>query len=118
MEDASTARLRPPAYGDDREKSEEFAELVHDELLQERLRRLLVVETTVEAKRLTGEQLESWLGALNDLRLVLGTRLDVTEEMYDEELSEDDPRRPAFSVYAYLTWLEGHIVEALAGAAG
>jgi hypothetical protein len=52
------------------------------------------------------------MGAVNDLRLVLGTRLDVTEDMDDIEL--DDPRAPAFHVYHYLTYVLSEIVNALA----
>ena len=58
---------------------------------------------------MSSEELESWLGALNDLRLVLGTRLGVTEQTYDEP-----PRDPGLALYGWLTWLEGTIVEALA----
>jgi hypothetical protein len=51
------------------------------------------------------------MGAINDLRLVLGTRLDVTEEM--EGVAVDDPRAPALAVYQYLTYLLSEIVQAL-----
>ena len=58
------------------------------------------------------DQINAWMGAVNDLRLVLGTRLDVTEDMDDIEL--DDPRAGAFAVYHYLTHLLAEIVDALA----
>ena len=48
--------------------------------------------------------------ALNDLRLVLGTRLGVTEETY---VDETGPRTPGMAVYVWLTWLQGELVEAL-----
>ena len=38
------------------------------------------MEASIDADRLTEDQLLSWLGVLNDLRLVLGTRLEITEE--------------------------------------
>jgi hypothetical protein len=50
---------------------------------------------------------------LNDLRLVLGTRLDVTEEM-DFDLDPSDPSAAELAVYAYLSWLQEQLVEALA----
>jgi len=56
----------------------------------------------------------AWLAALNDLRLVLGTRLDVTEEMYERGVPEDDPRAASFAIYAYLGWLEEQVVDAMA----
>ena len=62
---------------------------------------------------LTEDQLNAWMGAVNDLRLVLGTRLDVTEDMDAVQL--DDPRAPAFAVYQYLTHLLSEIVNALSG---
>ena len=59
-------------------------------------------------------QLEAWLGALESLRLVLGTQLDVTEETYAAELDPDDPSAPALALYGYLSWLQEQAVEALA----
>ena len=117
-DDPAVRRLFPPAYRDDPQREAEQRGLVHDELLAGRRRALEVMESTVDARRLDEEQLAAWLGALNDLRLVLGTRLDVTEEEYDRDIPEDDPRAPAMALYHYLGWLESQAVEALAGAAG
>lgn len=64
--------------------------------------------------RLTLEQADSWLSALNDVRLALGTALDVTEDMPDE-LPEDDPRAPHLGVYHWLTWMQESLVHAIAG---
>ncbi len=47
--------------------------------------------------RLTYEQADAWLSALNDVRLALGTALDVTEDMPDQ-LPPDDPRAPHLGV--------------------
>src|SRR5215207_4496623 len=38
-----------------------------------------VVEATHDARSIDDPQAEAWLHVLNDLRLVMGTRLDVTE---------------------------------------
>jgi hypothetical protein len=70
-----------------------------------------VVESTVDADEVDDEQLGAWLGALNDLRLVLGTRLDVDEELPD--LDRDDPQAPAYAVYEYLGWLLSQVVDSL-----
>jgi uncharacterized protein DUF2017 len=110
--DPATERLFPPAYGDDRDRSAEYDRLVREDLVQGRLTSIEVMEATIEADRLSEEQLVAWLGALNDLRLVLGTRLDVTEDMDEVPLS--DPRAQAFALYHYLTWLEEQVVESLA----
>jgi hypothetical protein len=114
--DPALRRLSPPAYPDDASKDAEYRELVGGELEAGRRRALEVMEETIDAERLDEEQISAWLGALNDLRLVLGTRLDVTEEMYDEGIPEGDPRAPAYAVYGYLGWLEEQIVSALATA--
>jgi hypothetical protein len=113
-DDPSLRRLFPTAYPDDREAEDEFRRLMRDELLEGTLAALLVVEETAGADRLTGEQLEAWLSALESLRLVLGTQLDVTEATYEQELDPSDPRTPALALYGYLSWLQEQAVEALA----
>jgi hypothetical protein len=62
--------------------------------------------------KLSLEQADAWLSAVNDVRLALGTTLDVTEDMPDE-LPEDDPRSPHLGVYQWLTWMQEHLVLAL-----
>lgn len=113
-DDPALRRLFPPAYRDDPARQAEYEGLVSPELTRERLDAVAVLERTIDASKLTEEEVTAWLRALNDLRLVLGTRLDVTEETYEEGLPEDDPRSPAFALFAYLGWLEEQIVEALA----
>ncbi|EHR52264.1 protein of unknown function (DUF2017) [Saccharomonospora marina XMU15] len=63
--------------------------------------------------RLSPEQADAWLSALNDVRIALGTALDVTEDMPDE-LPEEDPRSPHLGVYHWLTWVQESLVQALA----
>jgi hypothetical protein len=50
---------------------------------------------------------------VNEVRLVLGTRLEITEEGDERPLDPQDPRAPGFAVYDYLTYLQGEIIEAL-----
>jgi hypothetical protein len=116
-DDPSVRRLHPPAYPDDPEREEEYRRLVRDDLIRQRLEALEVMRSTVEAESIDQDQLTAWLGTLNDLRLVLGTRLEVTEELYEEGMPPDDPRGPAFALYQYLGWLEEHVVAVLAGEA-
>jgi hypothetical protein len=117
-DDPSLARLFPPAYPDDEEASAEYDRLVRQELLDGRLEALRVLERTVDAERLDGEELSAWVGALNDLRLVLGTRLGVMEESYGAELDPRDPRAPQLALYGYLSWLQEEAVAALAADLG
>jgi hypothetical protein len=51
------------------------------------------------------DQVDAWLGTLNDLRLVLGTRLEVTEDT-ELEAPHDDPHAQALLVYGWLGWLQ------------
>lgn len=111
--DPGLRRLFPSAYADDATRDAEYRELVHDDLLAGRLAALDVVEQTVDAGNLDEAQLLAWMGAVNDLRLVLGTRLDVSEESagaYDPASPDAD----AMAVYQYLSFLLESIVEALA----
>lgn len=62
--------------------------------------------------RLSYEQADAWLAALNDVRLALGTALDVTDDMPDE-LPESDPRSSHLGVYHWLTWVQESLVQAL-----
>ncbi len=63
--------------------------------------------------RLSLEQADAWVSAINDVRIALGTALDVTEDM-PEELPSDDPRAPHLGVYHWLTYLQESLVQAMA----
>ena len=112
-DDPSLRRLFPPAYTDDDDANDEFQRLMREELLEGKLTALTVVEETAGADHLTDEQLEGWLGALESMRLFLGTQLDVSDETYAVELDPDDPTAPALALYGYLSWLQEQAVEAL-----
>ena len=114
MDDPSLRRLFPPAYLGEAEREAEYRRLMGDELLESRRAALDVMEATIDAEVLNEEQIKGWLTALNELRLVLGTRLDVTEDMYDEEVAPEDPRAPGLALYGYLGWLQEQVVAALA----
>lgn len=107
-------RLFPPAYGEDVDREAEYRGLVRGGLLEGRLDDLRLVEATLDGPTLAEDELEAWLRTLNDLRLLLGTRLDVTEEFYGRELDPSDPAAPALALYTYLSWLQEQAVEAAA----
>jgi hypothetical protein len=113
--DPALRRLFPPAYLDEPGAEAEYQRLMHDEVLASRRAALDTLAGTVEATRLDVEQMSRWLSALNALRLYLGTRLDITEDHAPGEIERDDPAAWAYGLYDYLTFLEGEIVEALAG---
>ncbi len=110
--DPELRRLFPPAH-EDPDADAEYRQMTGSQLVSGRSRALSTVQSTLDRRTLSSEEAESWLTVLNDLRLVLGTRLDVTEEM-DFDLDPDDPRTPELAVYAYLSWLQEQLVEAMA----
>ncbi len=112
-DDPALRRLFPPAYTDDTEADDEFQRLMRDELLEGKLAALRIVEETADGDHLTREQLEGWLGALESLRLYLGTQLDITEEVYERDVDRNDPVAPALALYGYLSWLQEEAVAAL-----
>jgi hypothetical protein len=114
-DDPGIARLFPVAYPDDEQRQNEYRLLAGGELLDSHLAALTALEESADAERLDDDQANAWMRALNDVRLVLGTRLDVTEEGDERPMSADDPRLPAFAAYDYLSMLQGELVEALLG---
>jgi uncharacterized protein DUF2017 len=113
--DPSLGRLFPPAYDDEGDEAE-YRDLMQGELLAGRRRSLEVLAETAERDRLTADEANAWLRAVNDLRLVLGTRLDVAEDTLLSDVDPRDPRAPEVALYAYLSWLQEQIVEALGAA--
>jgi Domain of unknown function (DUF2017) len=108
--DAVFRRLFPPAYADDPKAEDEYRHLVGPELDQSRSLVLDTLAKTADATELSEEQLDAWVRALNDIRLWLGTLLDVSEDPAEEE-----PEDPPHLLYHLLTELQGLAVEALLG---
>lgn len=111
--DQSTRRLFPPAYADDPGAESEYRQMVGNSILASHNEALRVMESTLDAEMLDDDEINAWLRALNDLRLVLGTRLDVGEDL--APLRDGDARAPAMATYAYLSMLQDQIVIALTG---
>ncbi len=105
-------RLFPPAHADDDRANEEYARLVGPGLVDGKLLALSELERTAHAKSLAEDELGSWLGGLESLRLALGTQLDITEETYGA-LDVDDPQAPRLALYHWLSWLQEEVVQAL-----
>ena len=112
-DDPALRRLFPEAH-DDPESEEQYRSLVRDQLVTGREKAVAVVRDTLEKDTLDADEADAWLRALNDLRLVLGTRLDVTEDLDYEDFDLNEPRGRDLAVYGYLTWLQEQLVEALA----
>jgi hypothetical protein len=110
--DPSTVRIFPPAYPDDPDAEAEYKSIARSGLLDRHRRALQVIADTADAGLLDPEEAQLWLAALNDMRLVIGTRLGVTEDMGPPPPA-DDPTAPARAVYDYLTWLQQMLVEVI-----
>lgn len=106
------ARLYPTAYPDDADQDAFYQQMVHDQLLMSRLEGIDVVERTLRAPEITSDEADAWMGTVNQLRLVIGTRLDVSED--DPPIDEDDPERDHRIIYQALS----HILEDLTEARG
>ncbi len=113
--DPSLRRLFPVAYPDDPERDDEFRSLVGDDLRRGRLDSIDVVESSLDATSVDDTQLQAWMQVVNDLRLVLGTLLDVSEDE-SPDVDPDAPDADARATYQYLSYLLDEIVTALARA--
>jgi hypothetical protein len=99
---------------DDEEKEAGWQVLMGEELRTTRLAQLETVRATAERTVLDDDEVQAWVQALNALRLVIGTRLDVSEDD-DGPLSPDDPDAPAWAIYDFLGFLVDRTVAALSG---
>jgi hypothetical protein len=105
-------RLFPPAFPEDDAANAEYASLVGRGLVEGKLLALAELERTAHAESLDEEELRTWLGGLESLRLVLGTQLDVDEESYGP-FDTADPDAPRLALYHWLSWLQEEVVRAL-----
>ena len=108
-----TRRLFPPAYTDDDEADADYQRLMREDLVASRLAAIASVEESLQTDELNEEQLLAWMNAVNNVCLVLGTLLDVQEELDIGSLPDDAPDIEAYALYAYLSNLLGEIVDAL-----
>ncbi|MFI7356936.1 DUF2017 domain-containing protein [Streptomyces avidinii] len=137
--DPALARLFPDAYGapdgkgdkgvDPQEleaRSAEFRRFTENDLRARKREDALAVVRSLDGLtpagdgaavlELSGELPLRWLGALNDLRLTIAARLDITED--DESamlfrLPDEDPRKPMVMAYLWLGGLQETLIETL-----
>jgi hypothetical protein len=105
-------RLFPPAYSEAAyaEHEEEYRRLMQEDLVTRHREELELLRSTADADHLSEPELLAWTRALNSVRLVLGTFLDVQEG--------EESRRPASAeeaLYHWLTHLQGEAIDALGG---
>ncbi|MFJ3665914.1 DUF2017 domain-containing protein [Streptomyces sp. NPDC090106] len=131
-------RLFPDAYGDpqgtpgpeeaDEQKaySSEFRRFTENDLRAGKRDTALAVIRCLDALsplddggavlELSVEESRQWLGALNDLRLAIGSRLDIADEDDTDllyRLPDEDPRKPMVMAYLWLGGLQETLVVTL-----
>jgi Domain of unknown function (DUF2017) len=115
--DPVKARLFPRAY-EDADDQRDYERLIGDDLLSAKRNALRVVMESLENGgpaniELDGERVEAWLSFLTDLRLAIGTRLEVDEDKMSAEVDPDDPDAAAMSTLHWLGLIQGLILEEL-----
>jgi hypothetical protein len=117
-------RMFPRAYLDPTEEAAEdqWQRYLHADLVDARVKALDELVAALDrgehhgtwlSTTLSPDEVDRWLAALNDARLALGTRLGVEEDRDVEGVPEDDPDRPAWELYDWLTWLQVGLLHAL-----
>ncbi len=114
-DDPVLARLLPDFSTDDAQLAGALRSLHEPELIAAKDGAAAVVLDTLPPAggrvELSPAQADAWLAALNDVRLALGTALDVSEDM-PEELPDDDPRAAHLGVYHWLTFVQDGLAQA------
>jgi hypothetical protein len=112
--DPMVRRLFPPAYpaAELAGAEHEYRELVDAALVNHHTEALATLVATAQADTLSEAEFQAWLDAVGSLRLVLGTRLDVHEDM--EAPAPDDPKAAEYGLFVFLGELQYLMVEVLA----
>lgn len=120
-DDPALARLLPDAYSDDEEASSEFRRFTERSLRETKMNHATtVLRALAEADHkvtVPTSEVPAWMGAINDTRLALATRLGITEENHERfyDLDEEDPAFVHVHVYDWLTFLQETLVQAVTG---
>ncbi|WP_423916113.1 DUF2017 family protein [Candidatus Poriferisodalis sp.] len=110
--DPSLRRLFPPAYLSDPDRDTDYQRLMRDELLAERLDHLDLLDGTLKADHLDDSQVTAWIQGLNELRLVLGTQLNISEQDDSTDVDPHDPGQRPRLRYHYLGGLLAELIDA------
>lgn len=116
-DDPALRRLLPDAYAD-ADGAAEFRRFTDADLRAEKVANLRRIVDGMTAPggvvRITPDEVDGWLAGLNDIRLVIGERLEMTEEReHLEDLDDGDPRLPLLSAYDWLSEMQEWIVQLL-----
>jgi hypothetical protein len=124
--DPEQAPASPHAAEEQRAHSAEFRRFTENDLRAGKRENALAVIRSLDmltsqsaqggVLELSHEQSKQWLGALNDLRLAIGSRLEVVDEDDTDRLyllPDDDPRKPMVMAYLWLGGLQETLVTTL-----
>ena len=113
-DDPVRQRLFPAAYPDDADADVEFRSLTEEGLRTDRAERATACAVQLRSGgdlTLDDGGVDRWIKALNDLRLALGTRLEITED--EPDLDEAAPDYHERTAYYWLTALQDSLVRAV-----
>ncbi len=110
--DPVLARLLPDAHRDDPGVAAAHRDLTEASLRQDKRADAAVVLAALPAAAGTAviDDVDAWLRALNDVRLMLGVELDITEDT-EPPRRITDRRGMQLTVYFWLTQLQDSLVE-------
>ena len=110
-------RLFPDTYYEPDDEAA-YREIVGDSLVNEKLQALDTVSTSLgegtTELTISGEDFHTWLACLTDLRLAIGTRLDIDEERMAAEVDPKDRDAQALTVLHWLGWLQEGLLRSVA----
>lgn len=127
-EDPAVLRLLPDVDGDDAERSAEFRRLTEHDLRESKLAniRIALYDLSLTGRiELDEAHTRAWSMALNDVRLVLATRMSMAsesdvEDLYAREAADelDDQQATMLTVYDFLTWAQERLTTILLSGLG
>lgn len=118
-DDPILARLLPNAYRDDEASAGEFRRYTEHGLRTGKVAAAQTVLDTLPEDGgrvlLTEDQAQAWLRSLNDVRIALGTKLDVTEDRHEflDPAGPGDEDAAALWIYDWLSLLQSTLVQAI-----
>lgn len=124
--DPERAPASPQEADEQRAHSAEFRRFTENDLRAGKRENALAVVRSLDSLtvkspeggvlELSQEESRQWLGALNDLRLAIGSRLEVADEDDTDDLyrlPDDDPRKPMVMAYLWLGGLQETLIASL-----
>lgn len=113
----AVARLFPVVHPGDAVAEEEWQRLMREELVTSRAAAIDTVVGVLERPGrkvpISAEEMQAFIQAVNSIRLVLGTVLDVGEE--EDDLPPEVLESPEYGLYGYLSFVLDASVRVLSG---